>query len=112
MKNRKIFAIPVLGNSSSYILSKQFARSPYFIIYNLVTDEKMVLENNFYKEEVDSGTSLANKLIDIGVTIFCGVDIGFNVLKIAKENNIQLVLLANKNAKGESIISLIKDRNH
>ncbi len=112
MKDVKIFAIPLLGNSSDYILSDQFARSPYFMIYNQATDEKKFLENKFHKEEIDSGRSIAHELIDIDVTVFCGVDIGFNVLKIAEENNIRLILLANENAKGESIISLIKGVNN
>ena len=108
----KIFAIPVLGNSSDYVLSKQFARSPFFMIYNQVTDEKKFLKNNFYKEETETGISIAHKLLANGVNIFCGVDIGFNVLKIAKENHIQVILLANENAKGESVISLIKKGSH
>lgn len=108
MEDVKIFAIPLIGNSSGYVISKQFARSPYFMIYNQVTDEKKFLENKFYKAETESGMSIAHKLIDVDVNIFCGVDIGFNVLEIAKENNIQLILLADENAKGDSIISLIK----
>lgn len=112
MNDVKIFAIPLLGNSSGYVLSKQFARSPYFMIYNQETDEKMFLENKFYKEEIETGISIARKLIDIDVTVFCGINIGFNVLEIAKDNNIQLILLANGNAKGDSIISLIKSRSH
>ena len=112
MSHVKIFAIPVLGNSSDFVLSKQFARSPFFMIYNQATDEKTFLKNNFYKEETETGISISHKLIDNGVNIFCGVDIGYNVLKIAKENNVQLILLAKENAKGESVISLIKKGNH
>ena len=112
MNHVKIFAIPVLGNSSDYVLSKLFARSPFFMIFNQVTDEKKFLKNDFTEEKTETGISIAHKLIANGVNVFCGIDIGINVIEIANENSVQVVLLANENAKGNSIISLINRRNH
>ncbi|MEN8139436.1 MAG: NifB/NifX family molybdenum-iron cluster-binding protein [Bacteroidota bacterium] len=108
MSNVKIIAIPVRGNSSEFKVSKLFARSPYFVIYDEKSKSKTLIANKFKDEHSQSGKSIAKLLVARGVNTFCGFEIGYNVQKIAEENNIQLIILKEEESTtGSKIIDLI-----
>ena len=111
MEGVKIFAIPLIGNSSKYSVSKLFARSPYFLIYDEKDGRKEIVNNSFKDEQQKSGKFLSKNLVAKGVNVFLGIDIGFNVQKIAEENNIQLILLPEKKEIiVDTIINMIKNK--
>ena len=111
MDNVKIIAIPVMGKTTEDKISKLFARSPYFIIFDETHHSLQFVKNDFKGDQVQSGRHITKLLVARGVNVFCGYDIGFNVQKIAEENNIQLILLPeNKQMLGETVINMIKKK--
>jgi predicted Fe-Mo cluster-binding NifX family protein len=111
MDNVKIIAIPVMGKTVEHKISKLFARSPYFIIFDEKHLNIQFVKNDFKGDQIKSGKHITRSLVARGVNVFCGYDIGFNVQKIAEENNIQLILLPeNKQLVGESVIDIIKKK--
>lgn len=111
MDNVKVIAVPVMGKTSEYKISQLFARSPYFMIFDEKSQRKEFISNDYKSEQSQSGQLLAKLLVAKGVNVFCGIDIGFNVQKIAEENNIQLILLSNTDViTGDKIISLMSKK--
>ncbi len=111
MDNVKIIAIPVMGKSTDYKVSKLFARSPFFIIYDEKNQTIQFAKNDYKGDQAQSGKHISKLLVAKGVNVFCGHDIGFNVQKIAEENNIQLILLPEtKGMMGETVINMIKKK--
>ena len=107
----KVIAIPISGKTSGYKVSKLFSRSPYFLIFDEVNYNTQIIQNNFNNDQVKSGKQLSKLLVAKGVNLFCGIDIGYNVQKIANDNDIQLVLLSEKETlTGDHIIDMIKNK--
>ena len=108
MDNVKVIAIPIMGKSSDYKVSKLFARSPYFVIFDKKSQSKLFVKNDYRNDQTQSGKSISKLLVAKGVNVFCGFDIGFNVQKIAEENSIQLIILPEgKDVTGDEILSKI-----
>lgn len=108
MDNVKIIAIPVMGKTTDHKVSKLFSRSPYFIILDEQNKAIQIEKNNFNGDQAQSGKHISKFLVAKGVNVFCGYDIGFNVQKIAEENNIKLILLPEKkDITGETVIEMI-----
>ena len=111
MNSVKIIAIPILGKSTNYKVSKLFARSPFFLIFDEMNQSVQYVTNEFMDKQAQSGKSIAKLLVARGVNVFCGYDIGFNVQKTAEENNIQLILLPdNNNMTAQAVINIIKNK--
>ena len=111
MDNVKIIAIPMMGKTAEHKISKLFARSPYFIIFDETHHNVQFVKNDFKGDQVQSGKHITKLLVARGVNVFCGYDIGFNVQKIAEENNIQLILLPeSKQMTGDTVIEMIKKK--
>jgi len=111
MDSVKIIAIPVTGKTTQHQISKLFARSPYFIIFDEMHHDIQFVKNDFKESQVHSGKHITRLLVARGVNVFCGYEIGFNVQKIAEENNIQLILLPeNKKVTGNDVINMIKKK--
>jgi|LGVE01.1.fsa_nt_gb predicted Fe-Mo cluster-binding NifX family protein len=111
MDNVKVIAVPVMGKSTEFKISKLFARSPYFMIFDEKNHSVEFVANNYKSEPSKSGQSMSKLLVAKGVNVFCGLEIGFNVQKIAEENNIQLILLPdNGKMTGEKIIELMSKK--
>ena len=100
-----------MGKTTEYNVSKLFARSPYFIIFDEMHNDIQFIKNDFKGQQTQSGKHITRLLVARGVNVFCGYEIGFNVQKIAEENNIQIILLPeNKQVTGETIIEMIKKK--
>jgi len=111
MDNVKIIAIPIMGKSINYKVSRLFARSPFFIIFDEKHHNIQFVKNDFKGQQIQSGKHITKLLVARGVNVFCGYDIGFNVQKIAEENNIQLILLPEKKEMmGDTVINMIKNK--
>jgi len=111
MDNIKIFAIPVMGKSAEFKVSKLFARSPYFLVYDEKNGNIQFIKNDFKVDQIQSGKSISKILVARGVNVFCGHEIGFNVQKIAENNNIQLVILPNdKEMTAKEVLEIAKNR--
>lgn len=111
MDNVKIIAVPLMGKSTDCKISKLFARSPYFMIFNGKSENIEFVKNNYKDDKTQSGKHISKLLVAKGVNVFCGNDIGFNVQKIAEENNIQLIVLPEKEIiLGNTVINIIKNR--
>ena len=109
MDTVKIIAIPIMGKSSDHKISKLFARSPFFLIFDEKNNNSQFVKNEFIDNQAQSGKSISRLLVAKGVNVFCGYDIGFNVQKSAEENNIQLILLPEKKEMtADDVIEIIK----
>jgi predicted Fe-Mo cluster-binding NifX family protein len=111
MNKTKIIAIPIMNKSSEHKISKLFARSKYFLIFDEKNHQTFYLANEFIDSQIKSGKSIAKALVARGVNVFCGYEIGFNVQKIAEENNIQIILLPEtKQMSAKNVINLMKNK--
>ncbi len=111
MSNVKIIAIPVMGKSTNIKVSKLFARSPYYVIFDEMNHNIQIIKNDFKRDQIQSGKHISRLLVARGVNVFCGYDIGFNVQKIAEESNIQLILLPEtKEMTADDVIQIVKNK--
>ena len=67
MDNVKIIAIPVMGKSTDHKVSKLFARSPYFIIFDEKNKTIQFVKNDFKGDQVQSGKHISKLLVAKGV---------------------------------------------
>ncbi|MCK5782656.1 MAG: NifB/NifX family molybdenum-iron cluster-binding protein [Flavobacteriales bacterium] len=113
MNEDRIFAIPLMGQSLDFKISRLFARSPFYLIFNTRNHNIQFIKNEFIDDKIQSGKTISKFLISQKVNIFCACEIGFNVQKIAEKNKVQLIILAEQSEfTGEELLNIIKNKNN
>ena len=95
------------GNNKDSQFDKRCGRAAWFCIYNDQNDEITYIENQHIEKE-NAGLGVVDEFINLGVDKIISGDFGTKVQNRLKNENIQMVMIENKNYTIDDIVNLIK----
>lgn len=101
-----IVALPVQNSSKDALVSKRFARSPFFVVINTADKTFEYVENPYVAAVKGVGKSVVDYLEqNYNVTALIAFELGLKVQKLAHKRSMQQIIL---HADGQSFTDILK----